>query len=97
MERLIIDRRKSLRPSVDELAAVIRAALPTMEHSTMSTDIEWTPSRYPCDDPENGPARRNPVNGCVICRSRESGHYTFDGMCDVCSESNEHYRPTSGC
>jgi len=47
--------------------------------------IHWTKLRYPGDDPENGPARRNPIGGCVKCGSKNAENYTIDGVCSMCS------------
>jgi len=49
----------------------------------MNTE-RWV-TRYPADDPENGPARLQPVGGCVKCGERNSEHYTSKGECVDCS------------
>lgn len=51
--------------------------------------LEWSAPRYPCGDPENGPARRNPINGCIECSTKEAESYDENGLCDSCEFSHE--------
>lgn len=57
-----------------------------MEARLPMVPIQWTGLRYPCDDPENGPARKNPVNGCVECGTKEADSYTDEGVCNTCHD-----------
>lgn len=57
-----------------------------MEARAPMVPLEWSPLRYPCDDPENGPARRNPVNGCIDCGTTEADGYTNEGVCHNCAD-----------
>lgn len=50
--------------------------------------IEWSRMRYPGNDPEAGPARQNPVNGCQKCGVKEALQYDTEGVCDVCLMGN---------
>lgn len=60
------------------------------KEAVSDTSIAWSSMRYPGNDPENGPARRNPVKGCLLCGSNEADFYEesedndFYGCCSMC-------------
>lgn len=55
--------------------------------------LQWMPGlRYPCNDPEQGPARRVPVGGCMKCGDTEADSYTVLGFCPSCVEQCSHVR-----
>lgn len=57
-----------------------------------TTEITWTPLRYPGGDPENGPARANPVNGCTHCGAKDADTYYPSGLCSVCGDIRMPFR-----
>lgn len=47
---------------------------------------QWSELRYPGGEPEDGPARRNPLNGCVMCSDKDAHHYDSRGVCVNCNQ-----------
>ena len=48
--------------------------------------VKWSRLRYPGGNPEDGPARRNPVEGCLYCGDKDAPTYNEDGFCHYCEE-----------
>lgn len=56
------------------------------EATQVMVALAWAPGlSYPGGDPENGPARRVPVDGCVTCGSMDADSYNEHGVCNGCS------------
>jgi hypothetical protein len=73
----------------DTLAAM-RATTPDPKTAEYATVVQWREGlSYPGNDPENGPARRVPVNGCRECGNDDADSYDESGLGSCCQGDDE--------
>lgn len=78
--------------TADEIAAEADAYQTAFETATQqaaeAAGVKWREGlSYPGNDPENGPARRVPVNGCRECGNDDADRYDESGLGSCCDDS----------